>query len=155
MGVCIMRLDAQWNIVPVTHDFEKQEVTMIIDSRTEHMREEFGVILDRFLLILHMIQQPRIVERRPVVHPEKLQRARVRSRKLPLVNYHEVTVHVTRKEKLEAVAAGALERATGRRLHRVRPHYRVCRGVVQRIAAYWRGSAELGVSLATRHRVSR
>lgn len=147
--------EPSWIFIPVAHDLESQEVTLILEPKYADKQEKLGWGVDLFLVILHMIQQPRIVDRRPVVPDERLQRSRVKSRKARLLDYHEVVVHVTRAERAADARAQELQERHGVRLHRVRPHYRVCRGVVQRIAAYWRGSAELGVSLATGHRVSR
>lgn len=147
--------EPSWIFIPVAHDLEHQEVTLVLEPRYRDRQPTLGYGVDLFLVVLHMIQQPRIVEKRPVVHDERLQRARRKSGKAPLLSYREVTVHVTRAERDADARAQELQERHGVRLHRVRPHYRVCRGVVQRIAAYWRGSAELGVVVATGHRVSR
>lgn len=154
-GVLILESDRKWVIVPIAHDLAQQEVVMMIEPRQENKRRDLGMVVDRMLLMLHMIQQPRIVERRLVAHDERLQRSRAKAGKRPLVHYHEVTVHVTRRERAATAAAQDLERRTGRRLHHVRAFYRVRCGRLERVYAHWRGSAELGVSVATGHRVSR
>jgi hypothetical protein len=147
--------EPSWIFIPVTHDLENQEVTIVLEPKYRDRQEKIGWGVDLFLVVLHMIQQPRIVARRPVVWDERLQRSRRKSGKLPLLDYHEVVVHVTRAERAADARAQELQERHGVRLHRVRPHYRVRAGVVQRIAAYWRGSAELGVSLSSGHRVAR
>ena len=159
-GIGVLLLSARGtgagvSVVALTHDFDRQEVSIVLEPQHRTSGREIGLIVDRMLLILHMIQQPRIVERTLRVHDERLQRSRQKSGKRPLVHFHEVTVHVTRRERAAQAAAQDVERRTGRRLHHVRAFYRVRRGRLERVQAHWRGSAELGVSVATGHRVSR
>lgn len=156
VGVLVFTADDRtWKVVAVTHDLEVQEVTMILDREDSDVRSHLGWFLDRMLIVLHMIQQPRILDCTPVVHDERLQKSRAKSRKLPLFEYRNVTVHVTRRERQAQAAAEEHERRTGRRLHHVRAFYRVKMGKIERVCAHWRGDAGLGVVVATGHRVSR
>ena len=53
-----------WIFIPVAHDLENQEVTIVLSPEYQDRQEKIGWGVDLFLVVLHMIQQPRIVARR-------------------------------------------------------------------------------------------
>lgn len=104
-------------------------------------------------VIISMIHNPRLVERRPVVIDEALQRRRDKAGKRRLCDHHEVVIHVTRQEREARQAAENHEKRTGKRLHYVRMFHRLKMGKIERVREHWRGDASRGMSRRSNYKV--
>ena len=112
-------------------------------SRADHPLDDRAWLTQAqgFQIILSLMENPLLVEARPVVYDAALQRARAKRGKPPLRDYSEVVIHVTRQERVEREAAADHQHRTGVRLHYVRPFFRTRLGTISRVRAHWRGLA--------------
>jgi hypothetical protein len=152
----------------VARGFSGVDMHWFIDGISKDRREQAADTLLDFCDALFLINTPRVSEIKKHVPSEKLQKARVRSGKLPMIEYRQVNItvgvgptHYTNKQsaaplvRQEGESVEAFERRR-RRLHRVIPHFRTYRnddGTAKRvvpIAEQWRGDASLGVVLHDR-----
>lgn len=131
-------------------------------SNDERARAASLIVVDA-LYGLFLVQQPRVIEEEAVEHGPKLQRARAKAGKHPLVEYRRVKVTIGGETRRRALsAAGASPHAAGddpdrarRRYHRVLGHFRIYgRGTdaprATWIAPHFRGDPALGVLIRER-----
>lgn len=84
---------------------------------------------------------------------EKLQKARIKAGKRPLVDFREVVIHISRQEREARERAADYEKRTGKRLHRVRSFVRMRLGKLERVREHWRGDASNGAVGVRNYRV--
>lgn len=120
----------------------KNEIVNQVDQ------EKLGAFLGAALAL---INTPRLSQRTLMEPNPKLQSAREKKGKLPLLSWHEINLMIDRGE----LGHGEPLTQTGEKaFHHVRTHLRLKRGKVEIVRPHWRGNPEKGVILH-KHVVSR
>lgn len=115
-------------------------------------------IVEKFLLALFLIITPRLCEIKHATKDAKLQRARARRGKPPLIEYKTVKLNIgVGRGRYESVArsAGADEDVIRRKLHHVVGHFRTYtkdreQPHIAWVPDHWRGDAKLGIVMHER-----
>lgn len=113
-----------------------------------------------FVAACSVINTPRIFDRAQS-ELDRLNKARARNGKPPLLSYSEVTMPADTAEALKDAEFGVANvkenpehKKGGRKRHRVRTFVRIIEGIVQIVRPHWRGDAKLGFAksvTAVRH----
>jgi hypothetical protein len=109
-----------------------------------------GVMLRIVRAVLLLMNSRDNVATAPHIPSEKLQKARARSDKAPVLGYTNVSISLARQREMRAAGVSAIDHA-GMRLHMVRRHMRLLpKGTLTWVRAHPRGNAGIGTVEQTR-----
>ncbi len=121
-------------------------------------QDYFGCTVVEALCGLFLLQQPKVVSVEEIEHGPKLQRARAKRGKLPLLEYRRVQIKIgtiAKRSNASASRVDSDDAAGRRRYHRVLGHFRVYGRETPDphalwIEPYFRGDPSLGIVLHER-----
>jgi hypothetical protein len=120
--------------VPLLDEFSRQVQGDVVQGVSDNLH-----LARAFLLLLNSRNLTRV---EPQVISEKLQRARAKSGKQPLLDHARITIHLSRA--LAARAGAATDPRNPMRLHVVRGHFKIRKSGVFWWSPHSRGSLEAG-----------
>jgi hypothetical protein len=160
-GMVIFYVDTRPCLVALSYEFDlrrPQETMAWVEKGWRRRRREMmealggrfpearlppiGDLMATMVAVLAFLSSPR-VHARNLVTFDKLNKARARQGKWPLLAYHEVTINLASVEERTNVHTGT---GSPRALHFVRAHLRLCwSGIVVLVLPHWRGDGSLGI----------
>jgi hypothetical protein len=127
-------------------EYRARHRVAIVPGMPEPDLEETGFVISwmsyarAFLLLMN---SKNIIGTTSITHTEKLQRARIKSRKAPLLDYTRVDIKLSKA--MAARAGAAADPAHPKRLHICRGHLKIRRTGIFWWNAHPRGSADAGI----------
>ena len=115
----------------------------IIDSRMEALRKLYPMAGRQACGLLALLNSPKMA-RVEEADLTRLNKARVRKRKPPLLSHRVVTIDLGKVERTLREGDAAEGQGSPRQQHFVRWHLRLVRGVLYPVRPHWRGDPSLG-----------